>query len=218
MLGELAARLIDRHHIDVRSIALDLADPHFPQILSAQIKDLEVGVAVYNAAYSFVGPLLDHALDDALRVADVNVRGPLAFIHTLAPAMVERRRGAVIIMSSLAGFTGSPGLASYAASKAFLTTLSEGLWAELKPHGVDVLASCAGAISTPNYQRLRSSKKDAPGTLDPASVVSATLAALGSGPTVVPGAVNKAASFFLRRVAPRRLAIKIMGSSVEAGA
>jgi uncharacterized protein len=218
VLDALADRLRTRHGIDVITVAMDLADGGFAEFLAAQAQQHEIGVAVYNAAYSFVGPLLASPLDDALRVTDVNVRGPLRFVHALAPAMVERRRGAIIIMSSLAGFTGSPGLATYAASKSFLTTLAEGLWAELRPHGIDVLASCAGAISTPNYRALRRDKKDAPGTLRAEAVVAKTLAAIGNGPTVVPGSVNRAASVFLRRVAPRKLAIKIMGTSIEAGA
>ncbi len=218
MLDELAQKLRSRHSVEVITLTMDLSDGTFADVLSEQATQREIGVAVYNAAFSFVGPLLDHPLDDALRVTDVNVRGPLRFIHALAPTMIERRRGAIVIMSSIAGFTGSPGLATYAASKAFLTTLAEGLWAELKPSGVDVIASCAGAISTPNYRALRQDKRDAPGTLPAEVVVAKTLAAIGKGPTVVPGVVNQAASLFLRRVSPRKVAIKIMGTSIEAGA
>ncbi len=91
----------------------------------ARPADLEVGVAVYNAAYSFVAPLFERPLADALRVVDVNVRAPLVFLHALVPAMIARGRGAVVLMSSLAGFQGSPKLAAYAASKAFSTILGE---------------------------------------------------------------------------------------------
>jgi uncharacterized protein len=126
---------------------------------------------------------------------------------------VQRGRGALVLMSSLAGFQGSPKLAAYASSKAFLTVLAESLWAELRPQGVDVLACCAGAIRTPGYAQAL--KKEAPGTLDPSEVVRQALAALGKQPVVIPGAVNKLAAFFLRRLATRKRAIAIMGSSVE---
>ena len=62
---------------------------------------------------------------------------------------------------------------------------------------------------------MRGESPEAPGTLDADEVVRATLDALGGGPTVVPGSVNKLATFFLRRLAPRRSAIAIMGKSVE---
>ena len=84
---------------------------------------------------------------------------------------------------------------------------------ELAPKGVDVVASCAGAIRTPGYAKAL--KKEAPGTLDASEVVEQTLAALGRKPLVIPGGVNKLASFVLRRLAPRTTAIGIMGKSVS---
>lgn len=213
VLEAVAADLRGRRGVEVRTLVCDLADAAFGDRLAATCADLEVGVAVYNAAYSFVAPLLERPLEDALRVVDVNVRGPLRFVHTLVPPMVARGRGALILMSSLAGFQGSPRLAAYASSKAFLTTLGESLWGELGPSGVHVLASCAGAIRTPGYAKTL--EKEAPGTLDPSEVVEQTLAALGTRPLVIPGGVNKLASFFLRRLAPRTTAIGIMGRSVS---
>jgi uncharacterized protein len=117
-----------------------------------------------------------------------------------------------VLMSSLAGFQGSPKLAAYAASKAFNTVLGESLWAELATRGVDVIASCAGAIRTPGYAKTL--QKEAPGTLDASEVVERTLAALGHGPIVIPGVTNKLASHLLRRLLSRRAAIGIMGRSV----
>ncbi|HSP18942.1 MAG TPA: SDR family NAD(P)-dependent oxidoreductase, partial [Myxococcaceae bacterium] len=118
VLETLAADLRGRRAVEVRTLACDLADASFGARLAATCAELEVGLAVYNAAYSFVAPLLDRPLEDALRVVDVNVRGPLRFVHTLVPGMVARRRGALILMSSLAGFQGSPRLDAYASSKA----------------------------------------------------------------------------------------------------
>lgn len=214
-LAELAQSLRDDHGVEVVTLAVDLGTDAFGDALAHVCEGRDVGVAVYNAAFSFVAPLLERPLADALKTVDVNVRAPLRFVHAIAPGMVERKRGAIVLMSSLAGFTGTPKLQTYAATKAFLTTLAEGLWAELAPHGVSVLASCAGAIRTPNYERMRDGAPEAPGTLDAEDVVRTTLAALGDGPTVIPGALNKVATFFLRRLAPRRSAIAIMAKSVE---
>jgi short-subunit dehydrogenase len=213
VLNELAEKLRASHGITVRPLACDLADPAFARDLGAAIEGLEVGIAVYNAAYSFVGRLFDRPLAEALRVVDVNVRAPLVFLHALVPPMIARRRGAVVLMSSLAGFQGSPRLAAYAASKAFNTILGESLWAELSPEGIDVVVSAAGAIRTPNYGKAL--QKEAPGTLDASQVAERTLDALGHGPVVIPGATNKLASALLRRLLPRRSAIGIMGKSVS---
>ena len=115
-------------------------------------------------------------------------------------------------MSSLAGSQGSPNLAAYAATKSFNAILAEGLWKELKPRGVDVLACMAGAILTPGYREAESSKP-APGTLEAKDVAEQTLNALGKGPIVVPGAVNKLARFVLMRLFSRRAAIAIMAKN-----
>jgi len=169
-------------------------------------------VAVYNAALSFTGPLLDRPLADALRVVDVNVRGPLRFVHELVPAMRARRRGGLVLMSSVVGFQGAPQLATYAASKAFNIVLGESLWGELRADGVDVVTSCAGAIRTPNYAKAAGA--EAPGILDAHVVAERSLDALGHGPIVVPGGVNKLALFLLRRLLSRRGAVRLMQDNV----
>ncbi|MEZ4241131.1 MAG: SDR family NAD(P)-dependent oxidoreductase [Myxococcota bacterium] len=198
--------------VAVRCVPGDLADPALPERLHEATADLEVGLAVYNAAASCPGPLLAHPLAAALQVVDVNVRGPLVLTHALAPAMVARGRGGLVLMSSLVGLQGSPNLAAYAASKAFTTVLGQSLWAELRPQGVDVVVSCAGAIATPNYRR--ASRKDAPGTVAPEQVAEQALDALGRGPLVVPGAVNRLAAFLLPRI-PRRWALALLGRSTD---
>jgi uncharacterized protein len=128
--------------------------------------------------------------------------------------MIERGRGGIILMSSLAGSQGSPKLAAYAATKSFNAVLAEGLWAELKPHGIDVLACLAGAIRTPGYQEADGGTS-APGTLDAKVVAEQTLNALGKGPIIIPGAVNKFARFVLTRLLSRRTAIAIMSSNTK---
>jgi short-subunit dehydrogenase len=214
VLDALAEELRAKHGVEVRTIAADLADARFGEELRAAAAELEIGIGVYNAAYSVMGPLLDHTLEESLQVVDVNCRGPLRFVHALAPAMVRRKRGALVLMSSQAGFQGVPTIATYAASKAFNIVLGEGLWAELKDSGIDVIVSCAGAIRTPNYKKTMT--KDAPGTLDPEEVSEQTLKALGKTQLVSPGGINKLARFFMGRLVPRATAIRIIGDATKA--
>ncbi|MBL8994172.1 MAG: SDR family NAD(P)-dependent oxidoreductase [Spirochaetia bacterium] len=213
MLAGLAESLQKKHGVEIRTAICDLADPGFPEVLKKASAGIEVGLGIYNAAYSFIGPLLDKPLESALRVVDVNIRGPLYFLHTLGPAMKERGRGGLVLMSSIAGFQGSPRLATYAASKAFNIVLGESLWSELKSHGVDVLVTCAGAIRTPNYNATQTG--EAPGTLEPSAVAEKTLRSLGKGPIAVPGFVNQLARFFLGRLLSRRGAVGVMDRSTK---
>ena len=76
-----------------------------------------------------------------------------------------------------------------------------------------MLASCAGAIRTPGYAE--TSAHEAPGMLDPADVAEQTLAALGRGPRVVPGRLNRLASFVTGRVLPRRAAVRLMAANTK---
>jgi short-subunit dehydrogenase len=144
--------------------------------------------------------------------ATVNVKTPLLLAKHLSVQMIQNKRGGIVLMSSLAGAQGSPKLAAYAATKAFNAILAEGLWKELKPHGVDVIACCAGAILTPGYQKAEKTKV-APGTMTANDVAERTLKSLGKGPIVIPGIVNKIGRFVLTRILSRKAAIGIMSKN-----
>lgn len=213
-LQATGAALAAEHGVEVRCLDGDLGDRRFLENLLETCAPLDVGLLVYNAAHAPVGEFASLPLDDLLRVAAVNIRAPVSLVHGLLPGMIARGRGGVILMTSLAGNQGSPYISAYAASKAFNRVLAEGLWYELKDKGVDVLACMAGAVRTPGYSGA-SAGKDAPGTLDPGDVVEAALRALGRKPVVIPGRLNRVASFFMGRLLPRRRAISIMAGNTE---
>jgi short-subunit dehydrogenase len=210
-LTATANRLRDVYDIDVIAIAADMSDF---RIVKERVDRLTVsiGLLVYDAAYAPIGRFEDVTEDQLARAAAVNVQAPLLLVKLLSAPMIERRRGGIVLMSSLAGSQGSPNIAAYAATKAFNAILAEGLWKELKPRGVDVLACMAGAILTPGYKDAADAKP-APGTLEASAVAEQTLDALGKGPIVIPGAVNKIGRFILTRLLSRRAAIAIMAKN-----
>jgi uncharacterized protein len=212
-LDRLAADLRAAHGVEVRVAAADLARQDLAEVVAQLAAGAEVGLLVYNAAHSVIGPFVDRPLEEQLRVLDVNCRGPLVLAHHLGGEMARRGRGGMILMTSLAGSQGNPLLASYAASKAFNLVLAEGLWAELAGRGVDVLGCRAGATRTPGYAASLP-KADLP-LMEPEAVVAQALAALGRGPTVVTGALNKVAAFAFARLLPRRASIRIMGRATR---
>jgi len=199
--------------VRVRCISLDLARADAAAVLERDLADLDLGIVVYNAAIAPAGGFLEIPLDDQLAAIDANVRGPLALAHGFGRRMAARGAGGIVLMSSLTAFQGSPFVATYGATKSFLLTLAEGLWFELAPHGVDVLAVCAGATRTPRY--LKRAQRRAPGELEPDAVAREALAALGHGPLVIPGRVNRFASQLMRRLLPRRATIRIMGAQTR---
>lgn len=212
-LDATATRLAAAHGVEVRTIAADLADA---EAVAARLDALKIdaGLLIYDAAASPIGPFADTNEADLALTTAVNVRTPLLLARHLAGPMVERGRGGIVFMSSLAGAQGSAKIAAYAATKAYLVILAEGLWRELRPRGVDVLACQAGAVLTPGYQQAATTKR-APGTLPAATVAERTLRALGRGPVVVPGATNKVARFVMTRALPRRAAIALMARNTR---
>ena len=92
LLAEVKERLSVTTTVEVRTAACDLAQADLAVVLEGLTRDLEVGLAIYNAAYAPIGPVLSRSTDELLRVIDVNVRGPLVFARTMAPAMVARGR------------------------------------------------------------------------------------------------------------------------------
>jgi hypothetical protein len=209
-LSSLADDLRRVRGVEVRTLAIDLGAPGLEEAVRGALAagGLEVGLLVYNAAASAIGPFLERPLADQLAVLDVNCRGPLTLCHLLGAAMARRGRGGLLLMSSVAGGQGNPWLASYAASKAFELVLAEGLWAELRGRGVDVLACRAGATRTPGYEASRP-RAEVP-IMTPEAVAAEALGALGRGPAVVAGRLNRLAAFLFTRVLPRRAAIRIM--------
>jgi short-subunit dehydrogenase len=212
-LEALAADLRKKYAVEVRTFSVDLSDLAASRAFLAGL-EVAPGLLVYNAAYAPIGYFEDLPEADLQKIATVNVQGPLLFSKILSEKMLERGRGGIVLMSSLSGAQGSPKIATYAATKAFNTILAEGLWSEWRDRGVDVIASCAGAIRTPGYEKAKD-QKEAPGTLDAMQVAEETLDALGKGPVVVPGRINKFFRFLMGRMLPRKTAISIMKNNTK---
>jgi short-subunit dehydrogenase len=130
-------------------IVADLTDAKAPSRLARGLtaRGLEVRFLVNNAGYGLWGKAADIDLNDQLRMIDLNARVvtdlSLRFAETLA-----RRRGGILNVASIAGFLPGPRLAVYHATKAYVVSLSEALWSELKPRGVRVSALCPGPVES----------------------------------------------------------------------
>lgn len=212
-LSTLSETLRHEHAIDVQFADLDLKNFSAVRNYLAKL-DASIGLLVYNAAYAPILPFEKVSETQLETVVDVNVRAPLLMSKMLFQPMIGRKKGGILLMSSLAGLQGSPGISAYSASKAFNITLAESLWSELRIKDIDVTAVCAGAITTPGYRRANN-KKNAPGTLDATLVAEHSLKALGKGPVYVPGFINKAARLFLGTLLPGKAAISVMQHQTE---
>jgi short-subunit dehydrogenase len=205
-LRALAERLAARHGTDTRVVAADLSQPAGLDAVETATRALDVGLLVAAAGFGTSGPLIDAALADELSLLEVNCRAVLVQSHHFARRLAKRGRGGMILFGSIVGYQGVARTANYAASKAYVQSLAEALHLELAPHGVDVLASAPGPVTSGFAARARLTM----GAADrPEAVVRATLAALGRKMTVTPGPRSKLLTWSLM-TAPRRLRVRIM--------
>ncbi len=213
-LEQTAARLRQEHGVEVVTVAGDLTAPGTVDQIRAAAADREIGLVVANAALAPQGSFLDTPVAELAGTIDLNCKASMLLARAFLPDMARRGHGGMVFVSSLAGMQGVPGLAAYSATKAYLVSLGESLWAELGPAGVDVLTVCAGAVATPGYQQ--AARRQAPGTTSPELVAATALRALGHGFRVVPGTLNRVSAFALQRLAPRRTAIAVFGRATAA--
>lgn len=216
-LQMLAGKIADRYKVSARCLPCDLSDEDAAERVMASLDGAEPGILIYNAALSHIGPFIGHPLESHCQAARVNMITPMKLVHQLGGKMLDRGRGAVILMSSMAGLQGSGYLATYAATKAFNRVLAESLWYEWKEKGVDIMACCAGATATPGYLNSGPAKVSlfAPAVMKPGEVVRECLRMLGKKPSFISGRANRAASFFMQRILSRKRAIEIMGDNTR---
>ncbi len=206
VLRELAGELAARHGIEARALPLDLA-AGVDELLAATA-DLDVGLYVASAGFGTSGPFLDADIAREREMLRVNCEAVLTTGLEFGRRMAARGRGGIVLMSSVVGFQGMPNAAHYAATKAYVQTLAEALYVELRPRGVDVLAAAPGPVHSGFAGRAGMAMGRA---LSPADVARGTLDALGRRPTALPGLLSRVLKDSLAPL-PRRARVRIMGS------
>ncbi len=112
----------------------------------------QIDILVNNAGIFERGTVLDTTLEDFERTMNINVNGVFLGMRTVAPHMVQRQKGSIINISSVAGIQGTPGFLAYGASKWAVRGMTKGVAKELAPLGVRVNSIHPGIIDTPMLQ------------------------------------------------------------------
>jgi short-subunit dehydrogenase len=207
VLDALADELARAHGVRTRVVAADLTTHAGVGALVDRTRDLDVGLLVASAGFGTSGPFTEGRLEEELGMIDVNCRAVAALSHEFGRRFIGRKRGGLVLLSSLVAFQGVPRAANYAATKAYVQALAEGLRVELRPHGVDVIASAPGPIRSGFAARASMTMGLAQ---TPREVAGATLAALGRTGTVRPGWLSKFLEFSLMFL-PRWGRVRMMG-------
>lgn len=192
-------------------IAEDLAKPGAAQRVFNEVtrRGLEIDVLINNAGFGVHGPFENIPLESQRGQLDLNIGALVELTHLFLP-MLERRRGGIIQVASAAAYQPTPYMAVYGATKAFVLSFSEALWAEYKDRGVRVVALSPGATDTPFFVRAGEAAAGGRKKARPEDVVLLGLDAFQKNrPSVVHGFVNFVATFSLRLFS-RAFIVKLM--------
>lgn len=149
-LKALAEELDRLHGAKSLIVVGDLSDAEMPQRLYDEVakEKLDVVLLVNNAGFGQVGTVDDHDLQRDLAVVDVNIRALTELTFLFLKPMREQGDGDILNVASVAAFQPVSYMPVYAASKAFVLSFSESLWAELKGTGIGITALCPGTTET----------------------------------------------------------------------
>ncbi len=214
-LEALARSLEAKHGATVRTASVDLSTADGPNEVLEAVSALgwRADVLVNNAGFASYGRFDAQPRAQVLGQIALNVQGLVVLTHAFLPQLLERR-GQVIHVASTAAFQPVPYLAVYGATKAFVLSFSEALWAENRDRGLDVLALCPGATETPFFERVGAEEASLGARASPESVVDAAMKALAARRShVIAGLGNywtAQAARFVSRQAAARLTANLM--------
>jgi short-subunit dehydrogenase len=192
LLDQVAEGVRKRHGVEVRPVVLDLTAPDIGARVAETTDGLEVGLVIYNAgAANRTTMFLEDSFEESVAQINLACVGPVALARLFAPAMVERGCGGIVLVGSLACLGGASRLVVYSAVKAFDLNFAEGLWAELRPHGVDVCCTPLGTTYTEALQRMGVAF-DPDLDMLPADAAREIIDNIGNGPVYVVGDANRA--------------------------
>jgi len=135
---------------NARAVAIDLSKGDAAARLMADVEANGeiVGLLVNNAGFGLIGRFAELDAKRERQMIDLNVGALTELCRAVAPAMIERKSGAILNVASTAAFQPGPKMAVYFATKAFVLSLTEALHEELKPHGIKVSCLCPGPTRT----------------------------------------------------------------------
>lgn len=180
-------------------------------------RGLAVDHLINNAGFGVAGRFHEIDPESERGMVALNAAGLHDLLVTFLPGMAERGYGRVLNVASTAAYQPLPGMATYAATKAFVLSLSEALWYEYRGSGVAVTCLCPGKTSTEffagaNMDEIRFAKM--PGTSPRGVAVAGYRGMIAGDRVVVPGLQNKLGALFAQ-LAPRRLVLAISGNLFE---
>ncbi|MBI3782860.1 MAG: SDR family oxidoreductase [Deltaproteobacteria bacterium] len=213
-LDDLAGELQAQHGVAAEALPADLTDPPELHIVEEMLADgVGLDLLVNNAGFGTGGAFRELEVNQEESEIRLNVVALVRLTRAALPSMVARNSGAIINVSSLAGFQAAPFNATYGATKAFVNSFTESLAEELRGSAVKVQMLCPGFTRTEFQERASLDVSGVPSFawMSAEAVVDASLTALQRGDLVcIPGMQNKMVAT-LTSLLPRSLTRRVSG-------
>lgn len=215
-LDALAEELKDEFGVDVYVLPKDLSDPEAPKEIFEELKaaGIDVDVVVNNAGFGLRGPFANIDMDGQIDMVQVNVVALTHLTRLFLPGIIERGRGGILNVGSLAGFQPGPNLAVYYATKAYVLSLTEAISEEITNPNIKISCLAPGPVRTEFGEKsaLDDSLLFKMSLMDVGPVVREGYEGFRQGKVIVlPGIKQKLIPLFLR-FTPRFLVRKIVKS------
>ncbi|WP_017317023.1 SDR family NAD(P)-dependent oxidoreductase [Mastigocladopsis repens] len=215
-LSKLASHLQEQYKIQVDILVKDLTEPGATDTVfdAVKAKGLTIDLLINNAGFAHYGDFAESDGERQIKMVQLNILALVDLTHKFLPQMRQRRSGSIINVSSLTAFQPMPYISLYAASKAFIVSFSQALWAENRQYGVRVLVTCPGPVETnffteANFPPALAAKTNKISTSE--QVVRESLKALERGDSIV--VIGGFSTHFISRLSrfvPRRTLLYIL--------
>lgn len=217
-LAALCDELKKAHGVDAQYVAQDLSAEGAAAKVFAETerRGLAVETLINNAGFGAMGDFAALDLERSLEMIDLNVKALAALCYYYLRPMRERKRGAIINVASTAAFQGVPYMATYAATKAFVLSLSEALWDENRAYNIKVMALCPGVTDTNFFDAAQSAQKPPMRIAQtPQQVVNTALRGLARGRSHIISGWSNYLTTEAERLVPRWVVARMAGLAMR---
>ena len=201
----------NKYSVEIIALNLDLSDSKNIKIVFNETKNYDIGLIILASGYGISGEFLNHNLDSELNQFDLNSRAVLELVHTFANRFKNRKKSGIVLFGSLLGYQGVSLASNYAATKAYIQSLTEGLFYEFKKYNIDIISCAPGPVKSNFAERANMKMSFAQSVKGIAKV---TFSKLGKASTVTPGFLSKLLTYSLN-TAPRGIRTLILNKIMK---
>ena len=200
-LDNAAQEIYETHNVKPKVFSVDLSDEDAINAFLSQIENQEIGMLVHCAGMENNGSFTKISSEKELMMIKLNVTATYLLTNHFAKKMIVRKKGGILLVSSMAGLMSTPYFSNYAATKSYVHNLGLSLYPELKQSGVDISVLAPGLTETNmvadngiDWSKLPMS------SMKPAEAAKISLNNLGKKATIIPGMMNKIMVGMAKRV------------------